>query len=84
MADRVVAVIGQPDRVVGRHEDAVRAAKHPLAPGAQEIAVAVEHEHRVLAAIEGVDVVLRVDADRGDIGVELLPGGSFAQLSTTS
>ena len=38
-----------------------------LAPGAQEIAVAVEHHHRVLAAIEDVDLVLAVDADRGDV-----------------
>ena len=73
MPDRVVAVVGQPDRVVGRHVDAVRAVEHPLAPGAQEVAVAVEHDHRVLAAVEDVDVVLLVDPDRGDVGVELPP-----------
>src|SRR5437016_4840664 len=37
-----------------------------LAPRAQELAVAVEHHHRVLAAVEHVDVVPGVDADRAD------------------
>jgi len=62
----VVAVIGQPDRVVGRHVDAVGARKQALAPGAEEIAVAVEHHHRVLAAIEHVDIVILVHADAAD------------------
>ena len=73
MPHGVVAVIGQPHRVVGRHVDTVRAAKHPLAPGAQEVALAVEHDHGVPASIERVHPVLRVDADRGDVGVEFLP-----------
>jgi len=67
----VVAVVGQPQRVVGRHVDAVRAPEHSFAPGAQKISVAVEHDHRVLATIECVHPVLLVDADRGDVGVEL-------------
>ena len=33
-----------------------------------EIAVAVEHHHRMVAAIEDVDAVLAVDRDRGDVG----------------
>jgi len=69
----MVAVVGQPDRVVRRHEDAVGARVDPLAPGAQEVALAVEHAHRVLAAVEGIDVVVLVDADRGNVGVELHP-----------
>ena len=64
LADRVVAVVGQPDRVVRRHVDAVRPHEDALAPRPQEIAVAIEHAHRVLAAIEGVDVVVLVDPDR--------------------
>ena len=66
LADGVVAVIGQPDRAVRGHEHAVRARENPLAPGTQEIAVAVEHDHRMLAAIEHVDIVVAVDADRAD------------------
>src|SRR5437763_794782 len=36
-AHRVIAVIGQPDRVVGRHVDAVGPGEDALAPGAQQI-----------------------------------------------
>src|SRR5260370_13364160 len=71
MPDRMIAVVGQPDGVVRRHVDAVRPHEDALAPRAQEIAVAVEYAHRVLAAVEGVNVVVLVDADRGDVGVEL-------------
>src|SRR6202012_3403647 len=49
------------------HEDAMRAGKQTLAPGAQEIAIAVEHDHRVFAAIEHIDVVVAIDADRADL-----------------
>ena len=44
----------------------MRAREDALAPGAEEIAVAVEHDHRVLAAVEDVDVVVAVDADAAD------------------
>ena len=39
-------------------EDTVRAGKQSLAPGGDELAVAVEHDQWVLAAIEDVDVVV--------------------------
>ncbi len=68
-AHRVVAVIGQKHGVVRGHVDAVRPVKDALAPGAQEVAVAVEHHHRVRAAAEGIDVVVPVDPDRGDVGI---------------
>src|SRR3977135_3559569 len=61
----VVAVIGQPDRVVGRDMNAVRPGEDALAPGAQQIAVLVEYRDRVVAAIEGVYIFLRVGSDRG-------------------
>ena len=80
LPNRVVAVIGQPDGFVGRHEDAVRAHKDALAPRAQEVAVAIEHAHRMLAAIEGIDIVVRVDADRRDIGVEFHAGRKFRPI----
>ena len=47
--------------------DAVRAVEDALAPGAQKIALGVEHRHRVLAAVERIDPVLSVDADCRDI-----------------
>ena len=62
----MVAVVGQEHGVVGRHMQAVCAGKQPFAPGAQEIALTVEHHHRMFAAVEHVDVVLLVHAYRAD------------------
>ena len=73
----MVAIVGQPDRVVRRHVDAVRAHENAFAPGPQEIAFAIKHVHRVLAAVKGVDVVVLVDPDRCDIGIE---GPTFGQF----
>jgi hypothetical protein len=70
----MVAVVGEPDRAVRRHEHAMRTQEHTLAPGAQQVAAAVEHAHRMFAAVEGIDVVVLVDADRGDVGVEFHAG----------
>src|SRR2546430_2761435 len=63
----MAAIVGQVDRGVEADVDTVRPRVLPLAPGAQEIALAVENHHRVVAAIEGVDVVVSVDPDRGDL-----------------
>jgi len=60
----MVAVIGQKDRIVGADMDAVGPVKYPFAPGAQQIAFGIEDGDRVLAAIEGIDPILLVDADR--------------------
>src|SRR5205085_3629764 len=61
------AIVGQIDRIVRPHMDAVRALILAFAPGPQEVSVAVEHRDRVLAATESIDIVLGVDADRGDL-----------------
>ncbi len=74
MPDGVVTVVGEPQGVVGRHVDPVGAMEDALAPRAQEVALAVEDHHRVRAAVEGVDAILRVDPDRGHVGVELAAG----------
>ena len=68
LAHRVVAVVGAVEIVVGVDVQAVRAREQPLAPALDEAAVAVQHHHRVLAAIEHVDAVLAVDRDRADVG----------------
>jgi len=60
------AVISHVDAVVWTDMNAVRARPQPLAPGAQKIAVTVEHHHRMLAAIEGIDPVLAINTDGGD------------------
>src|SRR6202022_3874547 len=62
--------------VVGVDMKAVRARVHAFAPGAQKVSVAVEHHHRVFAAVEHIDLVLAVDRDRGDI-LELPAGGQL-------
>src|SRR5215471_11140935 len=62
-ADKMPTVVSQIDRIVRPHMDAMRPRVLPFAPGTQEIAVAVEHHDRVLAPIEGKDIVLAVDAD---------------------
>src|SRR5215467_14198193 len=76
-ADRVVAVIGQKNRVVRRHVDAVRAFEDAFAPRPQKIAVGIEYDHRVFAAIEAIDIVVLVDPNGGDIGIE---GPAFRQF----
>jgi hypothetical protein len=64
----MVAVIGAVEMIVGVDMQAVRAAEQAFAPASDEIALAVEHNHRVGAAIENVDAVLAVDRDGSDIG----------------
>ena len=67
-ADDVQAVVDAEDGVVGGDVDAVgTGAELAFAPSAQEVAVAVEDDDGVLAAVEEVDIVLGVDGDTGDI-----------------
>src|SRR5690348_16511582 len=44
------------------------AAEQAFAKTGDEIALAVEHHHRMFAAVEDVDAVLAVDCDGGNIG----------------
>ena len=78
----MVAVVGAIEIVVGVDVQPVRAAEQAFAPALDEIAVAIEHHHRMGAAVEDVDAVLAVDRDGSDVG-EFQPSGSFAQFSTT-
>src|SRR3954447_25723546 len=68
LAHGVVAVIGAIEIVVGIDMQAVRAREQAFAPTAQEIAFAVQHDHRMGPAVEDVDAVLAVDRDRSDVG----------------
>src|SRR5262249_36775718 len=70
----VIAVVGEPQRLVRSHVQAVRPVEDALAPGAEEVALAVEHHHGMPSAIESIHAVLGVDAHRGHVGVELLAG----------
>src|ERR1700722_4828738 len=60
----MVAIVGAVERVVAVDVDAVGAAEQAFAPRAQELAVAVEHHHGMLAAVEDIDMVFAVDGDR--------------------
>ena len=64
----MIAIIGAIEIVVGIDVQPMGAAEQPFAPAGDEIALAVEHDHRVGAAIEDVDTVLAVDRDGRDIG----------------
>src|SRR6266487_2312287 len=58
---RVYAIIHAVHHIVRTNMDAMRpGAEHALTPGAQEAALTVKDDHRVLATIEDVDIVLGV------------------------
>src|SRR3989304_1281941 len=69
LADRVVAVVRQPDLAVGPDGDAVGAADEPLAPGAEEVPLPIEHDDRGLAPVEDVHVVTGVHRHAGRFDV---------------
>jgi hypothetical protein len=66
-ADEMPAIIGQVNRFVRSHMDAMRPRILALTPGAQKITLAIEHHDRVFAAVEHIDIVLGVDPDRPDL-----------------
>src|SRR4051812_45420001 len=72
----MAAVIGQIDRIVRPHMNAVRPRILALAPRAQEVALAIEYHDRVFPAVENIDVVVGADPDRPD----LLEGPPVRQL----
>src|SRR5205814_1808442 len=70
----VVLAVGDVHPALGVGEDVVRVDVQPVgagdyafAPGAEEISLAIEHHHRVLAAVEAVDAILAVHGDGGDV-----------------
>ena len=65
-SDRVVAIVGTINSIIRSHGDAVGPGEHSLAPGAEKVALAIEHDHRVLSPVEGVNVILGVGADGGN------------------
>src|SRR5437588_2038229 len=67
LADGVVAVVCEVDRVVRAHRHGVGPREEALAPGALEASVTVEDDHRVRAAGEHKDAVAAVHPDAGDL-----------------
>ena len=69
-ADGVPAVVDEEHLVAAGHEHPVGAvAEHALAPGVDEVPVAVVDHHRMVATAVEKDVAARVGADRRDVGV---------------
>src|SRR4029453_14407095 len=73
LAAGVVEIIGEPQHALGVERDAVGAPDLSLAPGAEELAVAIEDDDGVLAAREAEDIVLRIHRHPGDLDV--VPSG---------
>src|ERR1700687_2155816 len=64
----MVAVIGAVELIVSVDVQPMGAAKQAFAPASDKIALAVEHDHRMGAAIEDVDTVLAVDRNGSNVG----------------
>src|SRR5215471_500845 len=65
---RVYAIIHTVDHIIRADMDTMRTgAEHALAPGAQEVAIAIKDNHRVLTAVEDVHVVLGVHRDASHV-----------------
>src|SRR3954470_17936667 len=60
-------VVGEEHRTVRCYVDAVRTRVLALTPLSQEVAFAVEHHHRMVSAIEDIDIVVAVDPDPTDL-----------------
>ena len=67
LAHKMSTVVGEEHRIVRCYVDAVRTRVLALTPRAQEVALAVEHHHRVVAAIEDIDIIVAVDPDPADL-----------------
>src|SRR5947208_3359053 len=59
-----VTVIRQVDRLIGSHGRAVSALECALSPRAEEVAVAIEDDDRVLSARKGIDLIFLVQGHR--------------------
>src|SRR5260221_1049187 len=68
LAHRMIAIVGAAEIIVGVDVQPMRAAEQVFAPASDKIAFAVEHDHRMGAAVEDVDAVLAVHGDRSDVG----------------
>ena len=78
LAHRGAEIVGEVEHVIGAGRGAVSIDETDvLAPGAQELAVPIEHDHGMGAAVEHVDVVLAVHANRRAVPISK-PGGQRA------
>src|SRR5215471_8216482 len=62
----MIAAVDAVHGTIGPNFDAVSALEGPALPRAQEIAVAIEDQHRVLSARMDIDIVVRICCERTD------------------
>src|SRR5438132_9747689 len=71
-------VVGAVDRVIRSDRDAVRSHReHTLAPCSDEASIPLVDHHRMLRAAKKKDAILRIDGDRGYVGVGIAGGEVF-------
>ena len=64
---RMIAVVRTVEVTIRADVKSVRVDEDPFAPRSQEFAVAIEHDHRGLAAVKQIDLVGRAHRDRRDV-----------------
>ena len=79
LPDRAVAVVHAEDSVVRRDGYALGVGENPVSPGAQQLPMGLEHDHRYGPAVEDVDLVLGVDGDGRSLPVDA-PFGKLAPV----
>src|SRR5438445_10972204 len=60
----MITVIRQVDRLIGTHGRAVSALECALPPRAEEVAIAIEDDDRVLSARKGIDLIFLIQNHR--------------------
>ena len=66
LAHGVITVVRTEERPIGACSDAMGAREEAFPPRPQEVALAVEHHHRMRPTVKSVDIVIGVDPNRGD------------------
>ena len=77
--NHVPVVIGQPDHVIPGDPDSVRPLELPLTPASQEAAVRRIDDHRVLAAIESVQVATGIGGGSNHLAIVPTPRATGPQ-----
>jgi hypothetical protein len=72
LAHRVISIIGAVKILIRTDMYTVGALEQAFAPGAQEVALTIEDDHWVSAAIEEVDLILLVDGNTRNV-IQLPP-----------
>ena len=69
LPNRMIAVVHAPNRAVGRYRYAVRIGEYPVSPSANNLALRIEHHHRMRAAIEHIHAVIGAHIHRRRLSI---------------